>query len=61
MIGYLPQFNDTWLRRGYRTRLARQPVLPTPHSVVLHCRAANGHEAHLEDRAYCPGHRFDRT
>ena len=57
MIGYLPQFNDMWLRRGYRTMFLRQPVLPGPK----HCRAANGHGPHIEGGAYCPGHRFDRT
>ena len=48
MIGYLPQFNDTWLRRGYRTMFLRQPVLPGKRSVTKHCRAANGHGPHIE-------------
>ena len=61
MIGYLPHFNDTWLRRGYRTLFARQPVLPGPRSVTKHCRAANGHGPHIEGGVDCPGHRFDRT
>lgn len=58
----LPNFNDTWMRKGMRTRFPNRARYFAANLEQETCGSHGSHSPHIhKTNRYCQGRRFDLT